>query len=181
MKTHAPILASLGVLLIAGLATAQNGRKPATVNPFNLLKNADFRDNLKGWDIASWKQTGKAAIDSRESFRGKPALRLDNRTPDHSMANQIIAVKPNTRYRISAMVKTKGIAFHEKGRDGACLGIRGTFEKSDPLPADSDWTLVVFEFDSKDRHEVEVGPHLGWHASVVTGTAWFSDIQMEQR
>jgi hypothetical protein len=69
----------------------------------------------------------------------------------------------------SAFVKTEGIQFHEKGRDGACLGIRGTFQKSDPLPTDSDWTLVVFEFDSQDRREVEIGPHLGWHGSIVHG------------
>lgn len=130
------------------------------------IKDADVP---VGGGIASWKQTGKGSIDPKESFRGKPGLRLENRTPDHSMANQIVAVRPNTRHRVSAFVKTEGNQLHEKGRDGACLGIRGTFQKSDPLPTDSDWTLVVFEFDSQDRREVEIGPHLGWHGSIVHG------------
>ena len=58
------------------------------------IKDADVP---VGGGIASWKQTGKGSIDPKESFRGKPGLRLENRTPDHSMANQIVAVRPNTR------------------------------------------------------------------------------------
>lgn len=144
----------------------------------NMLTNGDFEKGLRGWEIDSWKDTGTHKIDKKETYRGNPTLRLDSKDPDHTMATQVIAVEPNTRYRITAMVKAENIQFHEKGKDGPCLGIRGTFEKTKPLPKAFDWQEVVFDFDSKDRTEIEVGPHLGWHASVVSGTAWFSNLRM---
>lgn len=147
----------------------------------NLFANGDFQKGLREWDATSWKRLGKIKIDKEVLHRGRPTLRLESDEADHTMANQFVEVKPNTTYRVSAYVKTQGIRFHEKGKDGACLGIRGTFEKSDPFPVTSDWRLVVFDFDSKNRSKVEVGPHLGWHASTVTGTAWFADLHMEER
>ena len=48
-------------------------------------------------------------------------------------------------------------------------------------PCASDWRLITFDFDSKDRTEVEIGPHLGWHASMVTGTAWFAEVTLVER
>lgn len=170
------------LLLFVGLelpAASENRRSGGATSP-NLLKNGDFGGKRRGWEAASWRKTGQVFLDTAESFRGKPALRLENTLPDHTMANQIAAVKPHTRYRISAFVKSEGVRFFERGRDGACLGIRGGYERSKALPAETDWTLVVFEFDSGNRTEVVVGPHLGWHGSTVTGRAWFADLHMEE-
>jgi hypothetical protein len=172
-RTAAPLL--LFLFLLTGFALAEEQGTAV-----NLLKNGDFLDRLKGWETVSYKNNGNGRHDTRVVYEGKPTLRLDSSRADHTMANQIVAVKPHTRYRITGYAKTDGIAFLEKGKDGACLGIRGTYEKSDPFPATSDWGLITFEFDSKDRTEVEVGPHLGWHASMVTGTAWFADLRMEE-
>lgn len=178
MKT-ARLLSIALLFLGTALLTAQN-RKSGGGNAFNLLSNGDFAAGLREWDATSWKQSGKIKIDPKENYRGKPALRMECRDPDHAMANQIITVKPNTKYRITAMAKAQSIQFHEKGEDGACLGIRGTYERSEQMPSTFDWRKITFEFDSKDRTTVEIGPHLGWHASVVTGTAWFAEIEMVQ-
>lgn len=180
MKPVSLVFSSLLLIGISCIGSAQT--RPGTgTQSSNLLRNGNFQDGLKGWDSTSWKGSGRHSIDRKTLYRGNATLRMKNTEADHTMANQIVRVKPHTDYRITAYAKTDGIRFLEKGKDGACLGIRGTFEKSDPVPATSDWRLLIFDFNSKDRTEVEVGPHLGWHASVVTGTAWFADLHMEER
>jgi hypothetical protein len=151
------------------------------VGPGNLIRNGDFIRGLEDWDGVSYKGNGKAQFDKIVPYQGEATLRLESALADHTMANQKVAVKPKTRYRLTAMVRTDGIVFREKGKDGACLGIRGSFEKSEPFPATSDWRLIAFDFDSKDRTEVEIGPHLGWHASMVKGTAWFAEVTLVER
>jgi len=180
IKYSSPALVLVPVFALLGFAVLSNplGAAPRGVN---LLANGDFQKGLRDWDATSWKRRGKITIDKEVLHRGRPTLRLESDEADHTMANQIIEVKPNTTYRLTAYVKTAGIRFLEKGKDGACLGIRGTFEKSDPVPATCDWRLLTFEFDSKNRTTVEVGPHLGWHASTVTGTAWFADLHLEEK
>lgn len=173
-KTPAPFL--LFLCLLTCFACAEERGAPGG----NLLENGDFIDRLKGWEVVSYKNNGNGRHDTRVVYEGKPTLRLESSQADHTMANQKVAVRPQTRYRITGYAKTDGIVFLEKGKDGACLGIRGTYEKSDPFPATSDWGRITFEFDSKGRTEVEIGPHLGWHASMVTGTAWFADLRMEE-
>jgi len=68
-----------------------------------------------------------------------------------------------------------------RNRKPVPMRMRGSFEKSEPFPATSDWRLIAFDFDSKDRTEVEIGPHLGWHASMVKGTAWFAEVTLVER
>ena len=149
--------------------------------PENLFLNGDFHQGLQEWDTVSYQGRGRHRLDPEVLFGGRPTLRLNNKRADHTMANQIIAVKPNTSYRITAFARTEGVQFMEGGEDSACLGIRGTFEKSDRIPPTSDWQKITLEFESGNRTEVEVGPHLGWHSSMVKGTAWFADVFMEKR
>lgn len=67
----------------------------------HLITNADFETgNLKGWK--HWK-TRKANI-TEDAYSGKFAVKIG---PDRSFSIQETKVKPNSRYRISAYVKTE--------------------------------------------------------------------------
>lgn len=167
----------LALLLIPGFLHAAD---PASKDK-NLFKNGDFSEGLRGWKIESWAKTGAHKLDEDVRYNNKPTLLLENTKPDNNMANQTIRLEPNTRYRMTAFVKAENVEYREKGKDGACMGIRGTYERSQTIPKTTDWRKVTFDFNSGNRREIEIGPHLGWHASVVTGKAWFAEIVLEKR
>ena len=89
---------------------------------------------MSGWEAASHRGKGQASLDSEELYDGKPTIRMENAEADHTMAIQTIEVKPETDYRVTAYAKTEDIEPEEDGKNGACIGIRGTYELSKPFP-----------------------------------------------
>ena len=78
------------------------------------------------------------------------------------MMVQKVTVRPQTRYRLSAMVKTKDVVKEGGGKGGATLALNGGWDKSSPISQTQDWQPLIFEFESGDKTEIEVGPRLGF-------------------
>ena len=82
-----------------------------------------------------------------------------------------IAVKPRTRYRAAAWIRTRDL----KGATGALLNLNGHPAKSKAVSGSKDWTRVTMDFDSEARDHVELNCLFGgWGQS--TGTAWWDDV-----
>ncbi len=168
------LLAVTGCLLVAGRAAAQ-----APDRKLNLLKNPSFENNFQGWEISSNKKKGQVSLDGAEIKDGKPSLRIENSGEDDTMVVQKVSVKPKTRYRLSAMIKTKDVVPAKAGSNGgAVVAIRGGYEKSESVEKTKAWRTVTFEFDTGPKTEIEVGPRLGFYSATVTGTAWFAEVSL---
>jgi hypothetical protein len=168
---HAAIACAAILLPLFSTASAQqpSGGKP------NLLTNASFEEDQKGWDFHCWHSQGKATIDTVEKKDGKASIRIDNAAGDDSFLKQTIAVKPKTRYRMSGYIRTKDVV--GKGA-GATLSLEGGFEKTEVIATTKSWTKVSFEFDSGANSSIKVGPRLGHYSSNVMGTAWFDELSL---
>lgn len=150
----------------------------------SLFANTAFERGMEGWRYEAWKnKVAKAMSDRQVTHAGRPSIRIDHPEPTDSWLTQIVKVKPNTRYRLSGWIKTDNvvkpeIANQRKGNEGASLGILQAYEKSTSVTGTQDWTLVSMDFDSKARTSVRIGPRLGHHGKLVTGTAWFADLSL---
>ena len=93
-----------------------------------------------------------------------------------------VNVKPNTPYKVTCKVKTKGIeAENGSHGGGAQIAIEGTTERSKIVSGtQKDWQEITFYFDSKTREEVNISFRLGGYDCLCKGTAWFSDLKMEE-
>jgi len=145
----------------------------------NLLVNGNFERGTRGWELIAFGKTGKMTIDAEELLEGKPTLRIENFQGDHSFVRQIVKGKPNTRYRLTAYIKTLNVQPVEgSGKEGAVVMIGMVTETSEPLQKTTPWTKVSVDFTPRDPNEIRVGPSLGTYARAVTGTAWFSGITL---
>ena len=90
----------------------------------NLLVNGNFERGTRGWELIAFGKTGKMTIDAEELLEGKPTLRIENFQGDHSFVRQIVKGKPNTRYRLTAYIKTLNVQPVEgSGKEGAVVMI----------------------------------------------------------
>src|SRR6185503_9152152 len=86
-------------------------------------------------------------------------------------------VQPNTIYRLSAWIKTKGIKNVRSGV-GALLNVHNINEKkTNAVTGDSDWTKVEVTFNSANQTTLSINClYGGWGQSI--GTAWYDDIEL---
>ena len=180
---------------VTGFTRTENGIRfdvlcdqgfPEAVEPVrkpNLLRNPSFEEeggSYPGWTIWTWKSnTGAARLASDRAYKGDNCLLLSNDEADDSLVFQPVMVKRNSTYFLSGWVKTEGVRVLEAGGDaGANMAIWGSFERSESLLGDNDWTFLAMTFDTGDRDTVNVACRLGHHGSTVIGNAWFDRIEL---
>ncbi len=145
----------------------------------NLLTNGDFSKDLKGWTFESKFKKGTVAVDPAEKRNGKPTVRIDQTEADESLLWQAVAVKPGTHYLLTGWVKTKNVgAAGVKG--GACFGLRRTFTRSEVVMKTQPWKKLTLDISTVGEKEIAVGSQLGHFLNFVTGTAWYSDLELKE-
>jgi hypothetical protein len=165
----------ISILLAASAAQAQQ----AVNTPGNMLVNGDFTAGLKGWTPHANKDTGTAMMDNAVLHTNRPTLRIDNVKPDDTIVGQRVDVNPNTRYRMTAFIRTKDVLAEKRGnKDGATMSVSGGFIKTPPIFGSKGWTRVTLDFTTGQETSIEIGARLGHYSALVTGTAWFADMSL---
>jgi putative membrane-bound dehydrogenase-like protein len=161
---------------------AKVGAAPAAAapkEPQNLLANPGFEDlngdTPTGWRPMTHAGQGKLTIDTTGHAGGHSAHITSDRGGDVSWS-QDVRLKPNTRYRLSAWVKTKGV-------DGQAMGALFNVHQLQqdglpkPLKGDNDWTQLTSEFATGSLNTVTINMLFGgWGRS--RGEAWWDDVQL---
>ncbi len=139
----------------------------------------NFYDYVKGIR-ESGRQTSFVR-DSNVKYSEKDSYKIENKEFNDSMFFKTIQVEPNTAYKVTCMVKTENvIAEEDKFIGGAQICINDTTECSSPITGTNDWQEVTFMFNSNNRTSVELGFRLGGYDELCKGTAWFSDMSIEE-
>jgi len=191
LRTMKTLRIVLFLILTAGFLRAQSspsafalspgaGSGAAESDPRNLLVNPNFESGTERWEVADFENHGEMAIDTKELFNGKPTLRIENTQGGFTFVRQTVTAKPNTRYRFTGHVRTKNVAPVNGGKPGALLMVGMTNFASRAIERTKSWTKVSFDFTTNDKADITVGPSLGWYdkSSFVTGTAWFSELEL---
>jgi len=114
-------------------------------------------------------------------YSAADSYKIESEEYNDAMFFKQIEVKPNTPYRIRAMVKTENIVREEeKSNGGAQICIVDTLECSESITGTNDWQDMEFIFNSKNRETIDIGFRLGGNKANVKGTAWFSDFILEE-
>jgi len=158
----------------------------ATAGAAELVVNGGFEEAAaKAAGPAAW--SGDPAVFSldREVKRsGEASLRYENSDANrYRLAGQKVPLQPGRKYRVSAWVKTDGIAGQESGAticlewqgpDGKWMG--GSYPSG--VKGTSDWRQV----ETITRLPKEAGSvNLACYVRKgMTGTAWFDDVEIER-
>jgi len=153
------------------------------------LKNGGFEDKLKSWSIGKGEGL---AWDEDFRYSGHASLRVEGKELGTVVATQYLPeLNPNTRYRLTFVVKAKDIVrnpkgpYYHYGTSGAFInlwvgmGKNLYFPRNALLAGSVRWTPLGYEIDTGDRapsHPFYI------RAGIMdaTGTAWFDDIRLEE-
>lgn len=119
--------------------------------------------------------------DDIEKYSNKYSYKIESKEFNDALIYKNIEVDQNQVYRVTAMVKFKNVENENTETEGGVnIGIMDTTEKSDSLVGSGDWQKLSFEFDSKNRTEVDIVFRLGSYDDNAKGTVWFSDFTLEK-
>jgi putative heme-binding domain-containing protein len=153
----------------------------------NLIPNGSFEDVSgsmpAGWAAHNYKGSADAALDESDPSSGKRCLRLSadsKSTGADASVSTVVKVTPNTNYRLSARIRTKGVR-----KDTGMGALLNVHEFQSParvmtraVTGNAEWTRVQTSFNSGQHSQITVNCLLGgWGAS--RGTAWFDDVRLE--
>ncbi len=160
---------------------ARNEAAAEMVTAAGVVPNGSFEkstgDAPVGWKGQTY--SGRARFEYVEGGRtGKRCVMITSRGGADAGWLGTIVVKPNTRYRVSAWIKTEDL--DAGSGKGALLNVHNIQPLQTPaVSGTKDWTKVEVEFDSGGNAVVQVNCLFGgWGRS--TGTAWYDDMKIEE-
>ena len=116
-----------------------------------------------------------------EKYSKTNSYKITSNNENDATFYKTVKVEKNTPYKVTCMVKTENVVPEsEISGIGAQISIIGTTEKSIAITGTQDWQKIEMIFNSKNREEVDVGFRLGGYLGNCTGTAWFSDLTLEE-
>ena len=136
------------------------------------------------WGIGyEWKNdTSEFSLDFFTKYAGKNSIKIKNTDYNVAYVERTFSVKPHTLYKFSAMARYDGLSVDPEEPDdvsGANIGIAGSYDHSEYV-TDSKWTKIEYVFDSKEQTEITLALSNGMFRAACKGTAWFSDIKLEE-
>lgn len=119
--------------------------------------------------------------DDKVKYSDKYSYKIESNEFNDALIYRNIEVNENSVYRVTAMVKYENVQNEKSESEGGVnIGIMDTTEKSNSLVGNGDWQLLTFQFDSKNRKNVDIAFRLGSYDDNSKGTVWFSDFKIEK-
>jgi len=156
-----------------------------------LITNGGFEIEKKvggGFDWKIAKVNGaEVSFDNSVSFEGKRSLKIafnGRENVDFHQVGQVIALKPDTAYCLSAAMKTKGITT----RSGVKIEIAGLdqafYGASESLTGDNEWKTYQVTFKTPARSQggqVRVRrERTDKFDRLIAGEVWIDDVQLSE-
>ena len=145
---------------------------PRTILEPNLIENAGFEEETKGWSGISGRLP--VTIDSTVVHGGGKSLRIQTDQPGSlSVASNKVELVAGARYLLSGWLKMEEIS---SSSGGAIIRVHGgeSHFSGQYYQGTQDWTKIERVFTSSKSCQVSVS--LGFRNT--TGTAWFDDISL---
>ena len=145
---------------------------------WHIYKINDFNDFIKAEYNSG---TSEFTRDDKIKYSNIYSYKIYSNYYNDALIYRSIKVKKNTPYKITAMVKYENVE-NKNGisEGGVNIGIMDTSEKSESFIGSSDWRKIIFEFNSKNRENVNIAFRLGSFDDNSKGTVWFSDFEIEE-
>ncbi len=160
------------------LARDESAAQP--LMPPGLIPNASFEKQTNGkpdgWEPQIYN--GDAKFDCVQTgHSGKWCIMIESSNGADASWLTTVAVKPNSKYKLSAWIKTENLSA-DSGR-GALLNLHNIQPLQTPaVTGTKDWNKVEIMFNSGNNTFVQINCLLGgWGTS--TGKAWFDDVHLE--
>ena len=135
----------------------------------------DYNKCVLKQDISEFKRDKDVKYSEERSYK------IYSPEYNDAMLTKKLKVAKNKSYKVSCMVKTQGVESESQNSgSGAQLAIDGTTIRSMAITGTQEWQKIEMIFNSQNKEEVSIGIRLGGYLGNCKGTAWFSNIEVEQ-
>ncbi|MCO5298165.1 MAG: hypothetical protein M9921_15055 [Fimbriimonadaceae bacterium] len=145
----------------------------------NALANSSFErvagDVPVGWTAQRWGGEARFSV-SNDAHSGNRSVEVASSTGADAGWQQSVAVRPYSRYRLTAWIKTVGVETVERG-PGALINLHGRPEHTEPVAGTRDWTRVEMTIDTGADDALLLNCLLGYFGT-AKGTARFDDLEL---
>ncbi len=132
-------------------------------------------DRASGWRPQTW--AGRADFRIAEGgHAGSRCALIDATAGVDGGWQSTFAVKPYSKYKITAWIKTEGVA--NLDGQGALLNLHGRSERTAPITGSHDWAAVSMNVDTGADDSLILNCLLGYYGR-SKGKAWFDDLQVQ--
>lgn len=147
----------------------------ALVKGYQKYNYNDFVKNINKRNITHFTRDKEVTYGKNSSYK------IESTDYNDAMFYQTIRVTPNTAYKVTCKIKTQDVINEKtKMNGGAHISLAGTTLSSMPIAGTNDWQEATLLFNSQNHTEVKIGFRLGGYEDNSKGTAWFSDLKVEQ-
>lgn len=159
-----------GTLLAAAAAFALAGIQ---------VQNGGFESETNGrpsgWRTQTWGGSAQFSLDRTTAKTGKNSILVRSDNGADAGFTTTVQVKPNSKYRITAWIKTEGVV--KTDGQGATLNLHSRPEHAQVVSGTKDWTQVSMDVDTGDDDSLQLNCILGYYGS-AKGKAWFDDVEV---
>ncbi|WP_157509255.1 hypothetical protein [Ferrimonas futtsuensis] len=138
-----------------------------------------------GWATSSFRAEGVEYAWSQA--QKTVSIHIDPHSPNDARWQQVVVVKPNSRYRLSGWVRVQKITPTIDSLDvGGNLSVLeplpelGSFTHTEPMLGSQGWRYRQVEFDTGERTWLTIALRLGMYSGQTTGSAWFRSVQLTE-
>jgi putative membrane-bound dehydrogenase-like protein len=163
-----------------GLKAPPKTKLPKEVVGPNLFPNPSFETVSgklpKGWKVRHYRGSAKQEV-VKPGHSGSHSMFIQSDSGADTSLMTMLTLEPNSRYRMSAWIKTEGV----KGGTGALLNVHEQQRSQGLMKAVTgthDWQRASVEFDTSSN-EGRLSFNLlfgGW--GLAKGKAWYDDVEL---
>ncbi|MBR3002045.1 MAG: hypothetical protein IKF38_00495 [Clostridia bacterium] len=145
---------------------------------YNIYETNNFKEYKKSVEI---KNVTEFKRDNEIKYSSQRSYKIESPIYNDAMISKQLKLTKNKSYRVTCMVKTENVeSENQQSGSGAHLSLEGTTIRSISITGTTDWQKIELIFNSKNEENYTLGVRLGGFKGKCKGTAWFSDIKVEE-
>lgn len=128
-----------------------------------------------GWKTNLWSGHALFSLVAQGHSGGHSVLVTSQKGGDAGWF-AMVPVRPQSRYRLSAWIKTEGVEALDG--QGALINLHSRPEHTAPIVGTKDWTRVEMPIDTGPDDVLQINCLLGYFGQ-AKGKAWYDDVQLD--
>lgn len=153
-------------------------------NAVTVISNGNFESGSgnapTGWSTDAWTTGSSFTWEQSAGRNGSKCISITSNSYNDARWVQTVQLTPNKHYVLSAYVKGENINPDGTATTGANISVMDEWTVSDSTESTGTfgWKKIYLDFVAPESGSVKLGCRLGFYGSVMSGKAYFDDIEI---
>ncbi len=155
-------------------------------NAVTAISNGNFESGSgnapAGWSTDAWSTGSSFTWEQSAGINGSKCISITSNSYNDARWVQAVQLTPGKHYVLSAYVKGENISSDGTAATGANICVMGEWTVSDSTESTGTfgWKKIYLDFVVPESGSVQIGCRLGFYGSVMSGKAYFDNIEITE-